>query len=159
MGNMGIATRYEDIENLAVGAALERSAAMVPQKICVFFKDSTLTYKQLDEESNALAASLQETGIEKGDRVAIYMFNRPEFYISFYALQKIGAIVAWVNPGYRTQELSFILNNSQAKAIFVEKGKEGFDNFGLVQELRNNLPYLSCVISLGGGNGEKVFLV
>ncbi|HME44236.1 MAG TPA: class I adenylate-forming enzyme family protein [Syntrophorhabdales bacterium] len=154
---MGTATRYEDIENLAVGAALERSAAMVPQKICVFFKDSALTYKQLDEESNALAASLQETGIEKGDRVAIYMFNRPEFYSTFYALQKIGAIVAWINPGYRTQELSFILNNSQAKAIFVEKGTEGFDNFGLVQELRNNLPYLSYVISLGGGNGEKVF--
>ena len=152
---MGTATRYEDIENFAVGAALERSAAMVPQKICVFFKDRVLTYKQLDEESNALAASLQETGIEKGDRVAIYMFNRPEFYSTFYALQKIGAIVAWINPGYRTQELSFILNNSQAKAIFVEKGTEGFDNFGLVQELRNNLPYLSYVISLGGGNGEK----
>jgi fatty-acyl-CoA synthase len=157
MNNMDTTTRYEDIENLSVGAALERSAAMVPQKICVFFKDSTLTYKQLDEGSNALAASLQETGIEKGDRVAIYMFNRPEFYITFYALQKIGAIVAWINPGYRTQELSFILNNSQAKAIFVEKGTEGFDNFGLVQKLRNNLPYLSYVISLGGGNGEKVF--
>jgi acyl-coenzyme A synthetase/AMP-(fatty) acid ligase len=157
MGNLGSTTRYEDIEHLAVGAALERSAAMVPQKVCVFFKEQTVTYRQLDEQSTALAASLQETGIEKGDRVAIYMFNRPEFYITFYALQKVGAIVAWINPGYRTHELSFILNNSQAKAIFVEKGTEGFDNFGLVQELRNNLSFLSYVISIGGGGGEGVF--
>ncbi|MGD0237349.1 MAG: class I adenylate-forming enzyme family protein [Syntrophorhabdales bacterium] len=157
MGNLGSTTRYEDIEHLAVGAALERSAAMVPQKVCVFFKEQTVTYRQLDEQSTALAASLQETGIEKGDRVAIYMFNRPEFYITFYALQKVGAIVAWINPGYRTHELSFILNNSQAKAIFVEKGTEGFDNFGLVQELRNNLSFLSYVISIEGGGGEGVF--
>ncbi len=153
------ATRYEDVENLSVGAALERSAAAVPQKVCVFFKDKTLTYKQLNEDSDALAASLQKRGIEKGDRVAIYMLNRPELYTAFYALQKIGAIIAWVNPGYRTHELSFILNNSQAKTIIVEKGKEGFDNFGLVQELRNNLSltYLSSVVSLDGGQGEQVF--
>jgi fatty-acyl-CoA synthase len=157
MGSLGVTTRYEDVEHLTVGDALRRAAATVPQKVCVFFKDKTLTYKQLDEESNALAASLQQMGIEKGDRVAIYLFNRPEFYIAFYALQKIGAIVAWINPGYRSHELSFILNNSQAKAIFVEKDTRGFDNFGLVQESRNNLPYLSSVISLGGGNGETVF--
>ena len=159
MEKLGVTTTYKDLEHLAVGAALERSAAMVPQKVCVVFRGHALTYRQLDEQSSTLAASLQETGIEKGDRVAVYMFNRPEFYITFYALQKIGAIVTWINPGYRTHELSFILNNSQAKAIFVEKGTEGFDNFGLVQELRNNLSFLSYVISLGGGGGEGVFLV
>ena len=156
MGSPGSTTNYEDIEHLSVGEVLQRSAHMVPEKVCVFFKDQTLTYRQLDEQSTALAASLQETGVAKGDRVAIYMFNRLEFYITFYALQKIGAIVAWVNPGYRSHELTFILGNSQAKAIFVEKGKEGFDNFGLVQELRNSLPHLASVISLGGGTGEGV---
>jgi fatty-acyl-CoA synthase/long-chain acyl-CoA synthetase len=158
MEKLGATTTYKDLEHLAVGAALERSAAIVPQKVCVFFRGHALTYRQLDEQSSALAASLQGTGVEKGDRVAVYMFNRPEFYITFYALQKIGAIVTWINPGYRTHELSFILHNSQAKAIFVEKGTEGFDNFGLVQELRSNLSFLSYVISLGGGGGEGVFL-
>jgi fatty-acyl-CoA synthase len=156
MGNQHATTRYEDIENLAVGACLKRSAVMVPQKVCVFFKDKSLTYKQLDEESDGLAASLQESGITKGDRVAVYMFNRPELYLVFYALQKIAAVVTWINPGYRSHELSFILNNSQAKAIFVEKGKEGFDNFALVKELEKDLPYLSYIVSLGGGYGEKV---
>ena len=156
MGNLDTTTRYEDVENLTVGDALKRSAAMVPRKVSVFYKDTALTFQQLEQESNALAASLQASGIEKGDRVAVYMFNRPELYSVFYALQKIAAVVTWINPGYRTHELSFILNNSQAKAIFVDKGKEGSDNFALVRELQSNLPLLQYVISLGGGDGKNV---
>ena len=81
----------------------------------------------------------QSIGIRKGDRVAIYMSSCPELYIAFYALQKIGAIVAWANSAYKTHELTFILTNSQAKAVFVQKGKNGSDNFGLVQEIRSGI--------------------
>ena len=156
MRKLGVTTTYKDVESLSVGQVLERSADLVPQKVCVFFKESTLTYRRLDDQSSALAAGLQEMGIAKGDRVAIYMFNRPELYIAFYALQKLGAVVAWVNAGYRAHELSFILNNSQATAVFAEKREEGFDNLGLVRELRRDLPHLSYVISVGGGDGYDV---
>ena len=156
MSKLGVTTTYEQLEHLSVGEALERSAAMVPDKVCIFFKEERITYRQLNEQSTALAAGLQDMGIRKRDRVSMYMSSCLEFYIAFYALQKIGAIIAWANPAYRTQELTFILNNSQAKAIFVQKGKEGFDNFGLVQELRGALPHLSHVISMGGGSGEGV---
>jgi acyl-CoA synthetase (AMP-forming)/AMP-acid ligase II len=157
MGKLGITTTYKDVENLAVGEVLERSAEIVPNKVCISFKEDRITYRELNAQTNAIAASLQEMGISKGDRVAIYMSPCPELYIAFYALQKIGAIVAWANPAYKTQELTFILSNSQARAVFVQKGKNGFDNFGLVQELRPNLPHLSHVISIGGGQGEGFF--
>lgn len=157
MGNLGVTTIYQDLENLTVGEALERSAQIVPDKVCISFKGNRVTYRELNEQSHRLAVGLQKIGIKKGDRVSVYMSNGPELYIAFYALQKIGAIVAWANPAYRTQELTFILNNSQAKAIFVQKGKNDFDNFGLVQQLRGNLPYLSYVITIGGGDGEGVF--
>jgi acyl-CoA synthetase (AMP-forming)/AMP-acid ligase II len=156
MAKLGVTSTYKDVENLAVGEVLERSSEIVPNKVCVFFKDDSLTYKGLNEQSNALAAALQKMGIRNGDRVAMYMSSCPEFYIAFYALQKIGAIVAWVNAAYRTQELMFILNNSQAKAVFVQKGEGGSDNFTLVQSLRGNLPYLSRIIVMGGGKGEGV---
>ena len=123
MGKPGVFTSYRDVESLSVGQVLERSAQIAPEKVCVFFKDQCLTYKALNEQSNAIASSLQQVGIRKGDRVAVYVPNCPELYIIFYGLQKIGAIVAWVNPGYRTEELKFILSNSQAKAVFVQKGK------------------------------------
>ena len=156
MEKLGVTTTYKDVENLTVGAALERSAQIVPNKVCVFFKDQGMTYKGLNQQSNALAASLQKMGIEKGDRVAIYMSNCPELYIAFYALQKIGAIIAWVNAAYKTHELTFILSNSQAKAVFVQKGKDDSDNFTLIQRLRGNLPDLFSVIVLGEGQGEGI---
>ena len=157
MGKHGVITTYKDLEHLTVGQALERSARIVPNKVCVSFKDDRITYEKLNQQSNAIAAVLQETGIRKGDRVAIYMSNCPELYFAFYGLQKIGAIVAWANPAYKTKELSFILGNSQAKAVFVQKGGIDFDRFDLVQALRGDLPHLSSVISLQGADGEGVF--
>ncbi len=84
------------------------------------------------------------------------MFNRPELYIAFYALQKLGAVVAWINSGYRSHEVTFILENSQAVAVLAEKREEGFDNLGLIRELRHNLPHLAHVVSVGGGEGYDV---
>jgi acyl-CoA synthetase (AMP-forming)/AMP-acid ligase II len=156
MEKLGVTTTYKDVESLTVGEALERSAQIVPNKVCVFFKDQGMTYKGLNQQSNALAASLQKMGIEKGDRVAIYMSNCPELYIAFYALQKIGAIIAWVNAAYKTHELTFILSNSQAKAVFVQKGKDDSDNFTLILRLRGNLPDLLSVIALGEGQGDGI---
>ncbi|MDP2268487.1 MAG: class I adenylate-forming enzyme family protein, partial [Deltaproteobacteria bacterium] len=157
MAKLGITTTYQDVADLAVGEILARSVKIAPDKVCIVFKERRITYKELDEQSNALAASMQEIGIGKGDRVSIYMSPCPELYIAFYALQKIGVIVAWANPPYKAHELMFILNNSQARAVLVQKGKNGLDNFGSVQELRGGLPNLSYVISVGGGGGEGVF--
>ena len=156
MGRLGITATYSDVANLAVGEILERSAKIVPNKVCISFKGERVTYQTLNEQSNALAATLQEIGILKGDRVAIYMSSCPELFIAFYALQKIGAIVAWANSAYKTHELTFILTNSQAKAVFVQKGKDGADNFGLIEEIKSGIPHLSFVISIGGGEGEGV---
>lgn len=156
MGKLGVTTTYKDLAHLAVGETLERSASIAPDKICIFFKQDRITYESLDQQSTALAAGLQEIGIKKGERVAIYLSNCPELYIAFFALQKIGAITAWVNSAYRTHELTFILNNAQARAVIVQKGTIGFDNFGLVQQLRGSIPHLSHVVSIGG-SGEGVF--
>ena len=158
MGKHGITTTYKDVENLSVGETLERSAEIVPHKVCVFYKDDHLTYNDLNQQSNALAASLQRMGIEKGDRVSMYMSSCPQFYIIFYALQKIGAIVAWANPAYKSQELRFILSNSQAKAVFVQKGGADSDNLAIVQSLQSNLPDLTYIIALGAGRGDEVIL-
>lgn len=156
MAKLGIISTYKDVENLTVGMTLERSASIVPEKVCVFFKDQRMTYKELNEKSDKVAAALQDMGIRKGDRVAIYMYSCTEFYIAFYAIQKIGAIVAWVNAAYRSHELMFILSNSGAKAVFVQKRDGDSDNFTLLQSLREDLPELSHVIAFNGGKGDGV---
>jgi len=154
---LGVMTSYKDVEELNVGELLERSSAISPDRIAVLFKDKRITYRELNEESERLAGSLQEIGVRKGDRVSIYIGNCIELYVAFYALQKIGAVVAWANAAYKSQELTFILKNSQAKAIFIHKEKNDFDYLAFVQGLRDQLPHLSSIISIGGGQGEGVW--
>jgi len=59
MEKLGVTTTYKDVENLSVGAALERSAEIVPNKVCILFKEDRITFKGLNEQSNALSAALQ----------------------------------------------------------------------------------------------------
>jgi len=158
MGKLGVTTTYRDVENLSVGKILERSSEIAPEKVAGLFKKDHMTYKRLNEQADRLAASLQEIGIRKGDRVSIYMSNCIELYVAFYALQKVGAIVVWSNPSFKTQELMFILSNSQAKAIFIHKERNNFDYLAFVQGLRGYLPHLSYFILVGGGQGEGVFV-
>ena len=158
MGKLGITTTYKDVENLSVGQALERSAQIVPEKVCVFFKDKHHDLQGIGPAVDCPCGEPSADEVRKGERVAIYMPNSPQLYIAFYALQKIGAIVAWVNAAYRTQELRFILTNSQARAVIVQKGKDDADNLALVQGQRDHLPDLSHVIALGGkGEGAVSF--
>ncbi len=79
--------------------------------------DAKLTYKQLDDQANRLANALTAMGVKKGDRVALYMPNCPQYVISFYAILKLGAIIAPNNPLYVPRELEFQLNDAGAETI------------------------------------------
>ena len=109
----------EDLKVNAVGRILERGAAQVPDKVAVVDGGQRKTYGELNSMADALAASLSEIGFQKGDRIAIYMKNSLELVVAFYALQKLGVIAVWVNAMYRRTETEYILNNSEAKAVFI----------------------------------------
>jgi len=96
----------EDLKSLSLAQVLERGAAQVSDKIAVVDGNQRKTYSELNAKANALAASLAEIGLKKGDRVAIYMKNSIELVVAFYAMQKLGVIVAWVNPIYRKAEVT-----------------------------------------------------
>ncbi len=104
MKKLGAMTTYKDVEHLSVGDVLTRSASIVPDKVVISFKRERIRYRELESQASALAAGLQEIGITKGDRVAIYLPSLPQLHTTFFALQKIGAIVAWINAAYKTHE-------------------------------------------------------
>ena len=147
----------KNFDSLTLGQVLERAAEQSPDKIGVVDGDRRKTYKELDTMANALAASLAETGFEKGDRVAIYMKNSLELVTAFYALQKIGAIVVWVNPIYRLQEAEFILRNSEARATFIFSEWEGNKYLVDILELKKELPDLKSIIVVGDEKGDGVY--
>ena len=96
---------------------LEKSARDYPNNISTIFFDKKYTYKELQDKVDRLATGLKNLGMKKGDRIAIYLPNCPQFVISFFAINKIGAIIVPFNTQYVDHEVTYQLNDSGAKTI------------------------------------------
>src|SRR6266704_5994325 len=83
--------------------------------------DGSVTWAQINERVNGLAAALRERGVRAGDRVAIMMTNRPEFLETMFAASAIGAIVVPVNFRLAPDEIAYILTDSGASLLVVEE--------------------------------------
>ena len=93
---------------------LEVSALRYPQRDAINYYDSPITFSQLKQQVDALAGYLQSLGVEKGDRVLLFMQNAPQFIISYYAILRANAIVVPVNPMNRAAELEHYLEDTEA---------------------------------------------
>jgi long-chain acyl-CoA synthetase len=96
---------------------LERSAKNYPSNTATIFFDKKMNYKQLWSNVLKFATALKTLGLEKGDRVAIYLPNCPQFVISFFAINRIGCIIVPFNTQYVDHEVVYQINDSGAKAI------------------------------------------
>jgi long-chain acyl-CoA synthetase len=95
----------------------EDSAARRPDQDAIRYFDETISFAELDRMAFRFAARLADWGVEKGDRVAVYMQNNPQFLIAQYAAWKRGAIVVPLNPMLKARELDYHLNDSGAKVL------------------------------------------
>ena len=75
------------------------------------------TYRQMDLLSNRFANALIKLGIQKGDRVALYLPNCPEFIIAYFGIFKAGAAVVPVSPIYTAREITYQFNDTNARAV------------------------------------------
>ncbi len=81
--------------------------------------DAKMTFKQLSDITNRFAAALQSLGVKKGDRVALFLPNCPQFPIAYYATLKAGGIVVPCNPLYVARGLVHQVSDSGAETIVV----------------------------------------
>ncbi|MGB1923267.1 MAG: AMP-binding protein, partial [Alcanivorax sp.] len=93
---------------------LEVSALRYPHRDAINYYDSPITFAELKQQVDALAGYLQSLGVEKGDRVLLFMQNAPQFIISYYAILRANAIVVPVNPMNRAAELEHYLEDTDA---------------------------------------------
>ncbi|MBM4431246.1 MAG: long-chain fatty acid--CoA ligase [Chloroflexi bacterium] len=100
-------------------ASLEESARKHPDATATIFMDARLTYAQLNALADRFAASLQRLGVQKGDRVGVYVANCPQFIVGYYGALKAGAIVAPFNPLYAAREVEHQLKDSGAEVMLV----------------------------------------
>jgi long-chain acyl-CoA synthetase len=102
---------------ISVGEVLQRSAKESPEKVAVSYYGSQLNFGELDALVDQFARALQGLGISKGDRVAIYLPNIPQFLIAYYGTARVGGIIVTSSPLYRERELAHILIDSEAKLL------------------------------------------
>jgi len=93
------------------------TATKQPGKIAYNFLGKDTTYAEFDQSVSMFASALQDLGVEKGDHVAFLLGNTPHFLISLYATMRIGATAIPINPIYSPDEITYIVHNSDAKAI------------------------------------------
>jgi long-chain acyl-CoA synthetase len=83
--------------------------------LCYF--DKIISYKELDEMSDAFACALIDLGVKKGDRVALYLQNIPQFIIGQFGIWKSGGIIVPLNPMYREKELTYYFRDASVRVL------------------------------------------
>jgi long-chain acyl-CoA synthetase len=96
---------------------LANTARAYPKQIAVEFLDAEMTYEELNLLSDQLAAALARLGVKRGDRVAVFLPNVPQFVIAYFGVLKAGAVLTAISPLHREREVEYQLCDSEATAI------------------------------------------
>lgn len=96
---------------------LEVAARRYPDKAATIFCGRALSYAELRRQAEALAGWLQAQGVTKGDRVAIFMQNCPQFLVAFYAVNRADAVVVPVNPMNKAEEFGHYLRDPETRVV------------------------------------------
>jgi len=98
---------------------LDDSARKYPDRACTIFKGAVVTYKEMNDITDHLAAALLDMGVKKGDRVGIFMPNSPQFVMAYYAILKAGGVVVATNPLYTAPEIEHQASDAGIEVMFV----------------------------------------
>ena len=122
---------------------LVRSANVFPEKEAVIYNDIRRTYSQFYDRVNRLANALKQRGIGKGDKVAFICPNTPPMLEAHYAVPMIGAALVSINIRLSANEIAYIIEHSDSKAIFVDN-----EFAGLVTPILDKLKKVETVVNI-----------
>lgn len=123
--------------NITIGDWLKRLARFYPDNDAVVnvARGVRLNYRELDEKARAVGKGLLGMGVKKGDHVAIWATNYPEWLYLLFGCAKIGAILVTVNTNYKQFELEYLLRQSDSMSLFFIDGQKDTDYVKIVREM------------------------
>jgi fatty-acyl-CoA synthase len=139
---------YKDY-NLTIADLLERDAMVFPSREAVATAERRMTFADLNEEANRLAAGMLKLGIERDDKVAIWMHNYFEWVVAWFAVSKVGAVVVPMDTWYKPSEAEYILGHSESVAVVTSEETAGIDFLAMIDSISPRLPQLEHVIVVG----------
>ena len=100
-----------------------------------------------------------EAGVAKGDKVGLWMPNIPEWVAAYFAIARIGAVVVPMNTRYKPHEVQYILENSEATALFAVDSFAGIEYIPMIESIRPSLPNLKNVVIVAKPSEESAVSV
>ena len=101
-----ILVKKAEWQNLTVPKLFTQTAKKFPEKVMFYFEDETWTFQQVEDYSNAVANFFLSLGYSKGDSMALFMENRPEYVATWLGLAKIGVVPALINYNLKDKALT-----------------------------------------------------
>ncbi|OJT65577.1 AMP-binding protein [Bacillus licheniformis] len=159
--------------HLTIGKLLEKTAADAPDHEAVVYPDRGLryTYREFDQLCRKVAKGLMALGIDKGEHVAIWASNTPEWLTAQFASVKAGAVLVTANTNYQLSELEYVLKQSDATTLILMESYRGTSYIDilckLIPELKEGepgrlaserLPFLKNIILLGDQRHPGMYL-
>ena len=156
-----------ELHNYTLPGLLRRNAERLPDNDCIVAPEFNVlwSWREFDRKTDEVAKGLYAMGIRKGDHVAIWATNVPQWVLIQFASAKLGAVLVTVNTNYKQFELNYLLSQSDTKMLIMIPGVKN-NNYvehitGLVPALKTNtpdqisekkLPFLKSVVLVGGEN-------
>ncbi len=162
----------EQLWSITIGDLLDKMADDYPKQDAVLYTDRPFrkTYSEFRDLCNKVAKGFLAMGIKKGDHVAIWATNYPEWLLTMFATAKIGAVMVTVNTNYKIFELEYLLKQSDSTTLVMIDGFKDSDYVGIVNkmypELKDvepgkvnieNLPFLKNIIHVGSKRQKGMF--
>lgn len=120
-----------------------------PDRLALVCGTRRWTYAQLDEQARRVAAGMRREGIVAGDNVVVQLPNIAEFFVSCFALWRLGARPVMALPGHRQSEIGYFCQLSQAAAYIVVDRDGGFDYRSLARDVKQQAPGLRRIFIVG----------
>ena len=154
-----------DVVDLTFSDVLDTMAEKYPDQYAFKYPtlDYTRTYEQFRRDVDECAAALISLGVKAGDHVAVWATNVPEWFITFWATTKIGAVLVTVNTAYKIHEIEYLLKQSDTHTLVMIEYCKDINYKEIIEELcpelktltpgkplySKNLPFLRNVVTVG----------
>jgi len=132
---MASAERGDWFEKQTLGSLPERAARRWGAREALCFKGRRLTFADLAAGVDRAAKGLIALGIRPGDKVALWLLNRPEWIEAAFAVMKIGAVLVPINTRLRTEDVAYIAHQSDSTALILAERSGPIDYLAMVREL------------------------
>ncbi|HPU54399.1 MAG TPA: AMP-binding protein [Burkholderiaceae bacterium] len=124
-----------DWNTLTLGEALSRTARRFPERTAVVGMGRRMRFAELDRESDEIALGLRALGVGRGDQVALWMTNCPDWLVCWMACARLGAVLVPINTRYKAEEVEYILRQSDARVLIAMDRFWGIDFASMVGAL------------------------